>query len=511
VSTIALEGITKRFDQTVALDGVDLLLRAGEVHALCGQNGSGKSTLVKILVGVYAADSGAVRLWEAEDPHNYRPSDYGIAVIHQNLGLSDDLTVLENFGITGGFGRSGAAGFVSWANERKVFAEYANRIGFSAAPNEMLGRLRPADRALLAIMRALRDLDDAKGASSHKLLVLDEPTTYLPVDEKNRLAQTMRTLTSRGIGVLLVSHELDYVLGCSDSVTVLRDGQVVGNGRAHDLDKGEIVRQMIGRSLARFYPEHQAKPIGSSLLRVDKLEGKFLRPFSVDVKAGEIVGLTGLAGGGHEEFPYSVARELERGSEHVTLSPEARESGAHLTSPVAIVPAERDAAGMWIDGTAAENVTIARLKTFTRGGLLRRAAERREAQSVLVRYGVRPPISRKSMHQFSGGNQQKIVLARWLASGTKVFILHEPVQGIDVAANAEIFEFIAAASRAGAAMVICSNEWDHLANLCDRVIALRNGRVVTELSGAELSEENLAAACQGGDGCMPISEYGGRE
>jgi ribose transport system ATP-binding protein len=386
-----------------------------------------------------------------------------------------------------------------------VFRRYASRFGLNVKSHEKVGRIRPSDRALLAIIRALRSLDEGKAGERSQLLILDEPTTYLPADEKTRLAEIMRSLANAGIGILLVSHELDYVLNAADTVTVLRDGRVVTSGPAEQMDKDGVVRQMIGRSLLRFYPERRTRAQGEQLMQLHELSGRRLQPFSMSVHAGEICGVTGLAGGGHEELPYLIhAGMRHQRSGSVRLSDGAVTSARGVTSPVAIVPASRDSEGMWAEGTASENLTIASLGMHTRNGFLSAKSERRSAAARMVDFGVRPPVPDKPMHQFSGGNQQKIVLARWLASSVRVFVLHEPVQGIDVAANADIFELIVQAADSGAGVVICSNEWDQLVHLCDRVVALREGRIVTELSGDALTEENLASACQGESHVSPF-------
>jgi ribose transport system ATP-binding protein len=499
-STIELREIRKAFESTVALAGVDLVMTAGEIHGLCGQNGSGKSTLVKVLSGAHHADSGSVTIWGEQPGHSWRAADYGIAVIHQNLALVDSLTVLENFGVTERFGRSQRLHWVSWSNERRLLQQYAERVGLTVSPGTLVSELRPSDRSLLAIARALRELDEYRADGSERLLVLDEPTTYLPADEKGRLARTLVDLAAGGVGVLLVSHELDYVLGVCDSLTVLRDGVVSGQGPVGDFDKKKIVHLMIGRPLERFYPERIERTHGETLLRLDRIRGTRLAPLSLEVRAGEIVGITGLAGGGQEELPYLIAAAQHSRSETVSVLAGAREVGSDVAAPIGVIPANRDVDAMWPEGTAAENLTLASLRMYRRGGLLSKRMERAAAKREMATVGVRPLAPNLPLHSFSGGNQQKVILARWLSTPVRIMVLHEPVQGIDVAANVDIFRLIAEAASRGVAIVICSNEWEHLVNICDRVIALRDGSVVAELAGADLDQASLAEACQGPSG-----------
>ena len=498
MSAIVLHGITKRFGATKALDGVDATFRAGAIHALCGQNGSGKSTLVKLLAGVHRQDGGTLAMWGQEPKHMWRPADYGIAVIHQNLALAGEMTVIENFGVTDRYGASGRRPIVSWSEQRRMLDKYSRRFGLDVRPTAPLSSLRPADRALLAIMRAMRDLDQLHDQGGHRLLILDEPTTYLPLDEKHSLGQIVRSLADGGAGVLLVSHELDYVLGLADDLTVLRDGAVAASRQLDGVTKEEVVRLMIGRSLTRFYPERTKHEKGETVLRVEDLSGSRIKSFTTSLRAGEILGVTRLTGGGQEELPYLLKAALERRSRAVHISKDAVASASQTTSPLAIVPAHRETDGVWLEGTAAENLTIASLRTHSNSVLLSRKSEQRRARAVIEDFGVRPARPDAQMSEFSGGNQQKVVLARWLSTDVKVFVLHEPVQGIDVAANAAIFELIVKAAATGAGIVICSNEWDQLVHLCDRVIALHEGAMAQELGGSELTEENLAIACQGG-------------
>ena len=490
---VTLTHVRKQFEQTVALNDVSLSFRAGEIHALCGQNGSGKSTLVKLLTGVHPADSGTITIWGADAENHVRPLDHGIAVIHQNLALVEDLTVAENFGVTESYGVSKRRRLISWRRERELLSTYAAEFGVHLDPSQPVATLRPAHRAVLAIMRALRDLA-ATASGSRQLLILDEPTTYLPVDEKERLAQIMKSLAGRGVGILIVSHELDYVLNIADRVSVLRDGAAVITAPAQTLDKEKVVLSMIGRSLTRFYPPRRPRAEGPVLLNVEGLTGRLLHPLSFELRSGEILGITGLAGGGQEEIPYLIHEATAHHRPAVQFPPSG--TGTQPDHAVAVVPANREHEGIWSEGTAAENLTIASLNSFVRHGALNKRLERRVAQKLLAEFDVRPVAPTKPIHEFSGGNQQKIVLARWLSSESQILLLHEPVQGIDIAANAAIFDLIVAAAARGVGVLICSNEWEQLANLCNRVLALRDGRLVGELDGDELTEGRLAILCQ---------------
>jgi ribose transport system ATP-binding protein len=493
---LAIEGLTKSFGGTRALRGVSLEVAAGRVHGLVGQNGSGKSTLIKILSGFHVPDDGSLHVHgePVRLPIAHRTlQELGIAFVHQDLGLVPTMSVMENLAVgrfDTGFGRR-----IRWGAERSRTLELLRRFELDVEPETRVERLSQAERAIVAIIRALPDVEQhARGG----LLVLDEPTAALPAHEIGRLFDAIRSIARSGSAVLIVTHNLDEVFDITDDVSVLRDGRLVAERSTAGLAERELIGLIVGRDLGTSTTggDHRA---GSAVMDAEDLHGEVVHGVSVSVRRGEILGLTGLVGAGHDELPYLLAgarpvrsgRLTVDGKETANLTPErAKRAG------VVLLPGDRQHQSAILGASVRENVTLPALPSFRgRFGAIDRRREREVAQGVLERFDVHPPELERPMLTLSGGNQQKALLGRCLRMDPQVLLLHEPTQGVDIGARQGIFGFLREAADAGTAVVCSSVEYEDLANVCDRVLVFRRGRVVADLSGSARTHDAILAHC----------------
>jgi len=491
---------SKKYGERLVLDNVDIVVQPGEVHALVGQNGSGKSTWIKTLAGYHAPESGA--LLEINGANVELPISPGtaknlaVAFVHQDLALNESATVMENL-CAGRYARRGLAP-ISWRRQRARVAAMLRDAGLDGvSPDTPLGELEPVDRSLLAIARATSDLRHAQRG----LLVLDEPTAYLPRDGVDRLFAAIRATAARGFGVLFVSHDLEEVGVISDRVTILRDGRQVGTYDTASLTQDGLAELILGFQLEELYPAAHEEP-GEVVARVTGLTGGTLGCLSFEARAGEIVGFTGLLGSGHDILPHLLvgmarptAGELEVNGHRLA----ARKMTPYLAARwgIAVVPANRARDGLVGVATATENVTLSTLGEHFRAGWLRRRAEARHVGALAKEFEVRPANPRLNAQYFSGGNQQKLVLARCLESNPSVLVLHEPTQGVDVGTRQLLLGRFAEVAKQGAAVLVCSTEYQDLAHLCDRVFVLSRGEVTAELRGADLTHDRILELCYG--------------
>jgi ribose transport system ATP-binding protein len=511
VEALRLENVSKRFGGVAAVDSVSLSVKGGEILGLIGQNGSGKSTLVKILGGYHAPEPGA-RAWIWGRPLEWpirSPRHHGIAIIHQDLGLVDNMSVLENLSVVSAFGTRASASSgklvrvspasavlrINWPRERARARELLSRYGVEVDPDQLAGTLSPAERAMVAILRALRQLSEH--TESH-LFILDEPTAYLTHSEVNQVIALMRSVARSGASVVFISHRLKEVLNVCDRVTVLRDGQIVASVAAREATEASLIRQMLGRDIGDFYPPKHKVLRGPSIVSARDLAGKIVNGLSFDLHSSEILGITGLAGMGQEEVPYLVLDSRQKRAGSVTL----RSKGDVRLTPrkalqysVALVPGNRHRDGVWLAGTALENLTLPLIWNYFRNARLERRGEFRDSAALMSRFSVRPPQPGRRTSTFSGGNQQKIVLAKWLQAKPSVLMLHEPTQGVDAAAKKEILEIVQSVAQNGAAVVLFSSDYEQLAHVCHRVIVLNEGRLSAELSGDEVTEARILESC----------------
>jgi len=493
---LELSGLSKSFGGVHALEDVGLELRPAEVHGLLGQNGSGKSTLLKVLAGFHEPDAGRLALRGAPVELPLAPGEFrrlGLAFVHQDLGLVPELSVCENLIVSrlGG----GSRRPIRWRAERRRVAAMLERHGLEridpAGPVEALTQMQ---RALLAIVRAVEELRE--GEHEQPILVLDEPTAFLPRLGIERLFELVRALVDGGASVLLVTHDLDEAIEICDRVTVLRDGRRAGTLAVAGTTPDELVELIIGRRLARRAEQPAAVPRGTVRLRASAIRGRVLDGLDLEIRGGEVLGVTGLVGSGFEELPHLLfgARpghgtiEVD-GVEHplARLRPDRA-----MAAGMALVPSHRPVDGVIGTLTVTDNVTMPTLGA-QRGPLgLSRGRMRAAARELGDRFAVVPSDPALPVEALSGGNQQKVVLAKWLQLDPAVLLLDQPTQGVDVAARLALCDAIRAAAARGAAVLCASADYEEVAALCDRLLIVARGRVVRELERGELTKDRIA-------------------
>ncbi|HEY1688278.1 MAG TPA: sugar ABC transporter ATP-binding protein [Solirubrobacteraceae bacterium] len=498
-----LSGISKRFEAVLALDDVTLEVQAGSVHGVLGANGSGKSTLIKVLSGYHSPEPGAqmrVRGQEVTPP--LQPSQLGIAIVHQELGLLEDASVVENVGISSRYG-AGRVPLVHWRSERRRTRRILERLGLSTRIEAPVSSLEPAERTIVGIARALRQIEDEQQQAP--ILLLDEPTVTLPPSDVERLFALMRDIAAGGGCVIFITHRLKEALEICDHATILRDGRVVASRPTAGSSVAELVRAMHDAPLEELTSEatQGAELAGAQTrpaIEARSLTGKTVKDVSFALRPGEVIGVTGLAGMGQDELPYLLAGTSKPAGGEVLLNGEqGKLSGSPWSEGVALVPANRAQHAIWPSGTLSENYTVTRLRDYFRGGRLAHAAERRDTEAAIERFSVRARSADAEVASLSGGNQQKLVLARALASKPEVLLLHEPFIGIDAAARASVLKIIQHAAAEGCAVGLFSIEYELLANVCNRVLVMSNGRKVRELSAdspGSLVESEIVHAAQ---------------
>jgi ribose transport system ATP-binding protein len=503
-AALRLWDLSKTFGGQKALDKASLEIAPGEVHGLLGQNGCGKSTLIKILAGFHAPDPGSrLEIGGADVALPLAPGEfrkYRISFVHQHLGLIPSLTVLENL-LLGRLAERDAWA-INWIAERRaarrLFATYAIALD----PEARVADIAPVERALLAIVRAITEMDQ-KGGVGAGLLVLDEPTPFLPKRDVDRLFQLVRAVVAKGASVIFVSHDVDEVMEITDRATVLRDGRVAATIDTRAATKADFIEAIVGRKLAAMAPPAPLAARGPSHAVVHNLSGGTIEGFSLDLAKGEVVGVTGLIGSGYDEIPYLIygARAarggtLDIGGRGVELS--KIKPGDAIRHGVVLVPADRANAGVIGPLPVADNVTMPTLALRFGRWMLRRRAMTAEAAEMGRRFEVRPADPTMLMASLSGGNQQKVVLAKWFQMAPKLILLDEPTQGVDIGARQTVFGHIANAASAGAAVLCASSDYEQLAAICSRVLIFAAGRVIAILEGAEISKEAIAERSLGG-------------
>jgi ribose transport system ATP-binding protein len=514
---LRLRGVSKTFPGVRALTGVDMDVAAGSVHALVGHNGSGKSTLIKCLAGVYQPDPGA-EAWLAGEPlalgDRHDAERKGLRFVHQDLGIIPELSAMDNVGFVLGFERD-KLGRISWRREAQRTSELLAQFGFTLDPRRPLGEASPPERAAVAIVRAIAGWQAGRG-----VLVLDEPTAALPAHEVDRLFQLVREVSASGTAVILVSHRLDEIMAVADSVTVLRDGAKVWEGPLAATTLQRLV-DLIADTDSE-HPPAQAQPgraapgpvtpagevdeAGGAVraLEVRGLYGRYLRGISLTVGRGELVGVAGLLGSGREELPYIVAGASTEGVTGtvsiggVQLGEGPGPSiGRAQALGVALVPADRAAEGIIPDFTTTENVTLTALPTLRKRGFVGPARERRFGRTWLSAVHADPGYGPRPISTLSGGNQQKAVLARSLSVAPRLLVLSEPTAGVDIGARTVLYDELRRRAAEGLAVLMASSDLEDLLACCDRVIAVRDGVVAGEFTGARMTKSAIAYAMEG--------------
>jgi ribose transport system ATP-binding protein len=492
--------LSKSFPGLKALDDVSLEVSSGEIVALVGQNGSGKSTLVKVLAGVHQPDPGS-RV-ELADVTGGAAS---LHFIHQDLGLVGTLSTIENLDLDGELGRRALLPSPVRAEKRRA-EELIADFGGSFDVRAPIDDLTAAERTLVAIARALDGWEH-----DNNVLVLDEPTASLHGEEVDKLFVAVRRVAERGAGVIFISHRLDEVIELADRVTCLRDGKLIADVPRGGYDHDDLVELIAGEALAAAEEVAQPRTMGEPVMRARSIGGSTICSLDLDLQAGEILGISGVLGSGREEVAGVIfgatpgeADSLEVGGTDVgRLDPRRA-----IAAGVAYVPGDRHRQGAVMTMSARENMTLPRLRSLRRFlGRLDQREEKREVGRWIERVAVRPAEPERALQLFSGGNQQKVVLAKWLRNEPKVLLLDEPTQGVDVGAKAGIYELIASSAAAGAGVLVCSSDAKELALICDRVLVMRDGRAVAEMRRSDLSEAALVRAAlhdQSSNGGVPV-------
>lgn len=498
---LSIRSVSKTFGGQLALDGATLDLWPGEVHALLGMNGCGKSTLIKVLAGVHEADGGAHIEVEGSRAHLSTRQSHaaGFRFVHQDLGLIGTLSAAENLELTAQRPRAWFSDRALRERARLLLGEYGVDIDVDVPVQE----LTRAQQSLIAIVRAISDLPRGKG-----LLVLDEPTASLPPRDVATLVETLDTIRSRGLAVLLVTHRLEEVFAAAQRITVLRDGRTVLTCRTAETSRDELTTAIIGTRMAapaeleaRTARVSTATPPRTPVFEVVGLTGRRVTDVSFAVGAGEILGLTGLVGSGYEEaLAYAFgASPRDAGTVRVgSRSVPAGRPGQAVRAGIGYVPSDRDRLGSIPAWTIAENLTLPAVPS-SRVRLLDLRRERTESQEWARELEVVPSDVNRRLAELSGGNRQRIALGRWLRRGCEVLLLDEPTIGVDVAGKRRIYDMLRQAASDGVAVVVASSDHPELLELCDRIIVLRQGEAVARYEADEATEQRLFQASVGSD------------
>ncbi|WP_119272967.1 sugar ABC transporter ATP-binding protein [Taklimakanibacter deserti] len=487
---LAIARLTKRFTGTLALDEVDLEVRAGEVHALLGENGAGKSTLIKVLAGVHRADNGEIRL--DGRPVDPEAEKLPITFIHQDLGLVDTMTVAENVALIAGYPRRN--GLISWAAARTVAVNALERMGGGVDPDARVGDLPAADKSIVAIARAMAVRCD--------LLVLDEPTAALPEADVTRLLDVLKRLRANGVGIVYVTHRLDEVFRIADRVTVLRDGRRVRSCAIADTTPSALVHDIVGRSLAELFIKPSAKT-SAKVLDVDGLIADGVGPVSFSIAQGEILSLVGLRGAGHRAIGRAIFGDSAITAGTLSLAGEKLKPASPeeaIRRQIGFVSSKRREESLAPSMTVRENLFV---NPVTNGMRLlqpiRPAHEQERCLNSLIRFSVRPRDPERIIATLSGGNQQKVIVARWMEAGCRLLVLEEPTFGVDVGSKAEIYQLLEEALDQGLAVLLISSDFEEVAGICHRALIFDRGRVTAELPRSELSLARLTALASGAE------------
>ncbi len=481
---VRLTSIRKLFGGVQALRGVDFDIRAGEIHALLGENGAGKSTLMRILGGEMQPSTGRIEIGgrpvTLRDPRDARA--LGIAVIHQELALAPDLTVAENIFL------GELSSVLSHAKLRRRARELISRLGFDIDPARMVSSLAVAHQQVVEIAKAL--------SQDVKIIVFDEPTAVLSAQDAERLHRIIADLRSKGVGVVYISHRLDEVFQIADRMTVLKDGEKVGTVGVNEINVDGIIRMMVGRPLSALFPAKKPRTIGAEVLKVSNLNaGRRVRNVSFNVRAGEIVGLGGLVGSGRTEVARLIFGADRRDSGVIEIKGKPitpRSPVEAVKAGIGLVPEDRKLQGVVLDKPIRTNSTMARMGEVVNAfGFLRQSFEKKRVNEIGNSLRLKAASIENPVSSLSGGNQQKVVLAKWFHAGGDLIILDEPTRGVDVGAKTEIYGLINRLAEEGKAVLVISSEHMELFGLCDRIIAMGSGEVRGELMPQDYSEERL--------------------
>ncbi|MCX6384917.1 MAG: sugar ABC transporter ATP-binding protein [Actinobacteria bacterium] len=488
---LKMENITKIFPGVIALEDVSIELYKGEVLGILGENGAGKSTLIKILAGNYIKDSGSIYVdgqkFEIKSPSEAMAS--GIRVIYQELNTLNNLSVAENIFI-GEQLVKGPFKIVDWKAMTKKAGEILGSLNVALDPNSVIGDLSISEKQIVEIAKAI--------SKDAKILVMDEPTAALSEEETQSLFKIIATLKSRGVSIIYISHRLKEIFQITDRVVVLRDGKKVESIKTKDTNANELVTLMVGRDIKEMYPKREV-PIGNTVMEVKNLTADGFKDISFKLKKGEILGIFGLLGSGRTSLVKALfgANKVKSGEILINgKKVDIKSPKMARDEKIGLVPLDRKVEGLALHLGVKENITLANIEDLGKGFLIKKQLENKKAQMWIEEMGIKTPTMDQEVNSLSGGNQQKVVLAKWLESGSKIIILNEPTRGIDVGAKIEIYKLMQNLCEKGSAVIMISSELPEILSIADRILVMSKGKMTAEYSRKEASEENLLqSAC----------------
>ncbi|MCI9339785.1 MAG: sugar ABC transporter ATP-binding protein [Dorea sp.] len=486
-----MRNITKHFGGVKALTDVSLKVEPGEIHALIGENGAGKSTLMKILSGAYVRDSGQIFIDGKEvkisDPKESK--DQGVAIIYQEFMLAPDLTVAENIYIDK---LSAGKKFINWKELRNNAREQLERLGFGDIdPNTKCGSLSVAYQQVVEICKCL--------TRNAKILVFDEPTAVLTFSEIEKLFSVIKKLKEEGVSIIYISHRLEEIFELSQHISVLKDGTYVGTVKTKEFDKDRLVNMMIGREMTEMFPERHAK-IGETILEVQNLCAGMVQDVSFSVKAGEVLGFNGLVGAGRTETMRALfGADKKESGKVIYFGKEVdwKNPKQAIAEKFGLLPEDRKKQGLLLQQSIRMNTTLACLNKITKLGFINHKSEKEFVKETLASIQTKYNSTEDNANSLSGGNQQKIALAKWIAADCKCIVFDEPTRGVDVGAKTEIYKVINNLAENGVAVIIISSEMPEIIGMCDRVLVMRNGKISGEVRKEELTENALIKFAMG--------------
>jgi ribose transport system ATP-binding protein len=489
-----MQGINKSFPGVKALQDAKLTVRAGEVHFLLGENGAGKSTLMKILSGVYSKDSGEIRLngelVEVNSPR--KAAALGIGIVHQELHLVPELTVMENIYL----GREpiGNLGFINRDIMRRQTARLLEQLGSDIKPDNTLSALSIGEQQMVEIAKAL--------SYETKILIMDEPTAALTERETENLFAIVRQLVNSGVGIIYISHRMEELFSLSNRVTVMRDGTYVDTVETKTTTFDDLIKMMVGRDITTRFPK-QAVKLGHEVLKVQGISRQGgLQDISFSLRAGEIVGIAGLMGAGRTELGRAIfgADPREKGDIYIEGHKKVINSPADgIRAGIGLITEDRKHQGLILGRSVGENMSLASLERFSDNGFIGADKETQMINEHIDKLKIRTPNAEQLVQNLSGGNQQKVVIAKWLATNPKVLIMDEPTRGVDVGAKAEIYNIMNMLTSKGVGILMISSELPEILGMSDRVLVMHRGRIAGEISIAEATQEKIMAYAAGGE------------
>lgn len=501
-AVLKLDNVSKSFGSTKALNGVSLSVKSGEIHALLGHNGSGKSTLIKIISGYHKPDSGSVFIncHEVHYPTSaLKLREFGVSFMHQDIGLVPSLSILENLRI--GRLETGRLRHIRWRREISTVSDLIADFGLDLNPELPVSRLSSSQRSIVGLVRAFQDVQGNESDRSGGLVILDEPTAALPEAEKDLLFRAVKRVAAKNVGVLIVTHHLEEPIKHADTVSVLRDGSLVACDSLADHSYETLAELVVGHSVESFTNSRRSRIRSpQTAIEVKGVSGGVVRDVSFEVSKGEILGLTGLMGSGHEELPFLIygASCVASGDVFVEGHRLPNDPVSARKAGLALVSGDRLRAGGVLSASIGENVSLPMLGGLIgRFGWLRSSQEESLVQELISKFRIKMTSPNLPFSVLSGGNQQKALIGRWIASKPKILLLQEPTAGVDIGASIEIISILREFSQAGGTVIFSSEQYEDVASLSDRVLVFRSGKIVCELTDEHVTSSNIVDASYG--------------